>query len=101
MYKVANLIKPRVIQIEEREDLIPSKEEVIIEVTTAGVCGTDLAIFSGNYVVPLPLVLGHEFIGRIFAVGDKSKEGLIGKRVTAEINDTCLSYNIVIEIKIA
>ena len=93
MYKAANLLKPHIFKIEERNDLIPSKEEVIIEVTTAGVCGTDTAIFSGNYVVPLPLVLGHEFIGNVIAVGDKSNKSLIGKRVTAEINDTCISYN--------
>ena len=93
MYKAANLVKPQLIRMEERNDLTSSKGEVVIEVTTAGVCGTDIAIFSGNYVVPLPLVLGHEFIGNIIAVGDKINENLIGKRVTAEINNTCISYN--------
>ncbi|NHI92665.1 MAG: hypothetical protein EAX96_09185 [Candidatus Lokiarchaeota archaeon] len=94
MYKAANLIKPKLIRIEERENLTPKKEEVIIKVTTAGICGTDIAIFSGNYPVSLPLVLGHEFSGKIIKVGDNSRKNLIGKRVTAEINNTCLSYKL-------
>jgi len=93
MYRATNLIAPNKIQIEEREDLKPNSEEAIIQVTTAGICGTDLAIFSGNYTVPLPIVLGHEFCGKILAVGNKKHKNFIGKRATAEINNTCHSYN--------
>ena len=93
MYRIANLVAPQKIKIEKREDPTLNSEEAIIEVSTAGICGTDLAIFSGNYEVPLPIVLGHEFSGRIKAVGNEKHENLIGKRATAEINNTCKAYN--------
>ncbi|GFP22189.1 L-iditol 2-dehydrogenase, partial [Candidatus Hakubella thermalkaliphila] len=57
----------------------------------AGVCGTDLAIFSGHYQVALPLVLGHEFSGRVEDVGSRVSRKLLGKLVTAEINNSCLA----------
>ena len=63
--------------------------EVVIDVTITGVCGTDLALVSGDYPTPLPLVPGHEFVGYVSAVGEGVSPALVGKRVTAEINNTC------------
>ena len=56
-------------------------------------CGTDIALFSGDYTVPLPLVLGHELVGEVVEVGSDDNDPWIGKRVTAEINNTCRAYN--------
>ena len=67
--------------------------EAIIRVEFAGVCGTDIALFSGDYVVPLPLVLGHEMVGDVVEVGSNDSHTWIGKQVTAEINNTCRAYN--------
>ena len=75
----------------------PSLHEASIQVNLAGICGTDLAIWSGGYAVPLPLVLGHEWVGRVVDVGNHQAEqavNLIGKRVTGEINNTCISRGI-------
>ncbi|MCX7626414.1 MAG: alcohol dehydrogenase catalytic domain-containing protein [Candidatus Sumerlaeaceae bacterium] len=93
-YPAAVLLQPHEIQLEERR--LPAKllaHEVLIEVAYAGVCGTDIAIFSGDYRVPLPLVLGHEFSGRVVACGPGAAASkLIGKRVVAEINATCVAW---------
>ena len=67
--------------------------EAIVRVEFAGVCGTDIALFSGDYPVPLPLVLGHELVGEVVEVGSEDSRTWIGKRVTAEINNTCRAYN--------
>ena len=67
--------------------------EAIVRVEFAGVCGTDIALFSGDYTVPLPLVLGHELVGDVVEVGSEDNHPWIGKRVTAEINNTCRAYN--------
>ncbi len=67
--------------------------EAIVRVEFAGVCGTDIALFSGDYAVPLPLVLGHELVGEVVEVGSEDSRTWIGKRVTAEINNTCRAYN--------
>jgi len=65
--------------------------EARVRIRGAGVCGTDLAIFFGDYPVPLPLVLGHELVGDVVAVGPNTPDDLVGQRVTAEINNTCLA----------
>ncbi len=91
MPKAARLLAPGNIQIEERERLKPDRHEAVIEVETAGICGTDLALFSGDYKVPLPLVPGHEFVGRVTSVGDWVDEKWIGRRVAGEINNSCIS----------
>jgi alcohol dehydrogenase len=92
MYTAAVLHKPSQIIIEERVEPQLEGNEALIKVNYAGVCGTDIAIFSGEYTVPLPLVLGHEFTGEVSAVGSEVSSDLIGKRVTAEINNTCIAY---------
>lgn len=61
--------------------------DVRIEVRSVGICGTDLAIWKGDYQVPLPLVLGHEIAG---AVHESSVPELTpGTTVTTEIDLSC------------
>jgi propanol-preferring alcohol dehydrogenase len=60
---------------------------------TCGICHTDVHIRSGQEPVAaeaLPLVLGHEGVGRIVEVGPAGDEGLLGTRVGVPwIHDTC------------
>jgi len=93
MSLAATLTAPRTIEMQDRPDPKAEDGEVVIAVEHAGVCGTDLALYSGDYPVPLPLVCGHEFAGVVTSVGRKVDEKWIGKRVTAEINNTCTAYN--------
>ncbi len=61
--------------------------DVRIEVRSVGICGTDLAIWTGDYEVPLPIVLGHEIAG---AVHESSVPELTpGTTVTTEIDLSC------------
>jgi threonine 3-dehydrogenase len=71
--------------------------DVLIAVEKAGVCGTDHHIYSwdswAQHRVKPPLVVGHEFMGTVAAVGDAVRSVRIGDRVSAEghIADlTCL-----------
>lgn len=91
MPRIAQLTAPRKIEIRDRDPLTPGPHEVVISVETAGVCGTDLALFSGDYPVPLPLVCGHEFTGTVQSMGEGVDKQWLGRRVTAEINNTCLA----------
>jgi len=70
-------------------DPSPKENEVVIKVKSAGICGTDLAIFKGSYKINLPRILGHEFAGVIEEVGRSVKKFKVGDRVTSEINVTC------------
>ncbi|MBN2230587.1 MAG: alcohol dehydrogenase catalytic domain-containing protein [Candidatus Thorarchaeota archaeon] len=61
--------------------------DVRIEVRSVGICGTDLAIWRGDYEVDLPLVLGHEIAGSIH---ESSVPGIeVGTLVTTEIDLSC------------
>jgi propanol-preferring alcohol dehydrogenase len=54
----------------ERETPAPGPRQVLIRVGACGVCRTDLHIVDGELREPrLPLVLGHEIVGRVEAVG--------------------------------
>jgi len=90
MPRAAVLISPQQIEIQKRKRHPLESHQIRAKVQFAGICKTDYAIFSGDYPVPLPIVLGHEWSGIVIEVGDKSLESWIGKRITAEINNTCL-----------
>jgi threonine dehydrogenase-like Zn-dependent dehydrogenase len=64
---------------------VRKKDDVLIRVTKAGICNTDLEILSG-YMPGFNGILGHEFVGVVEEADEKS---LIGKRATAEINCGC------------
>lgn len=93
-YKAAVLVSPGKIEIHERPTPALRPEEALIRVRCAGICGTDLALYSGAYESSLPMVLGHEFAGEVLAVGDERDSSRVGDRVTAEINNTCVSWNL-------
>ena len=49
----------------------PGPNQILIEVAACGVCRTDLHIFDGELSHPkLPLILGHEIVGRVAALGN-------------------------------
>ena len=93
MPRIAQLTAPGKIQVKNSPSLKAGPGEVVIQVRHAGVCGTDLALFHGDYPVPLPHVCGHEFTGTVKQIGDEVDNKWLGKTVTAEINNTCIAYN--------
>jgi threonine dehydrogenase-like Zn-dependent dehydrogenase len=93
MPRIAQLIAPGKIKIKEHPSLQAGPGEAIVQVGHAGICGTDLALFQGDYPVPLPHVCGHEFTGTVKQVGEGVDSEWVGKTVTAEINNTCLAFN--------
>jgi 2-desacetyl-2-hydroxyethyl bacteriochlorophyllide A dehydrogenase len=64
-------------------------EDALVRVDMAGLCGTDYRIWSGDRSVRYPLVMGHEFVGRIEAVGERVPHLRVGRRVVAEPNYSC------------
>lgn len=65
------------------------QDDVLIKVRAAGICGTDLHIFKGEYEARYPLIPGHEFSGEVVAVGDAVTRFRVGDRVTADPNVPC------------
>ena len=66
----------------DRPDPQPSATEVRVRVAACGVCRTDLHVVDGELPDPkLPIVPGHEIVGRIDAVGAVSTRSALGERV--------------------
>jgi alcohol dehydrogenase, propanol-preferring len=60
----------------------PAPGQVLLEVRACGVCRTDLHIVDGELTEPsLPLVPGHQIVGRVTAVGDRAERFRVGDRV--------------------
>ncbi|WP_034957641.1 alcohol dehydrogenase catalytic domain-containing protein [Erythrobacter longus] len=52
---------------------VPVDGEILIEVAACGVCRTDLHIIDGDIEDCLPIVPGHEVVGRVVGKGEKVK----------------------------
>ncbi len=48
----------------------PGPGAVIAQVDLAGVCGTDVHLHHGQLAIPLPVILGHEGVGRVARLGE-------------------------------
>jgi L-iditol 2-dehydrogenase len=58
--------------------------QVLIEVAGAGICGTDLHIFKGEYKVMPPVTGGHEICGFVCDTGEGVDPAIRGSRVVTE-----------------
>lgn len=59
------------ITVQEVPTPVPGRGEALIQVTYAGVCGSDVHIYQGtNPIAKTPVIPGHEFMGRIAAIGE-------------------------------
>ena len=67
--------------------------DVLIRVERTGICGTDLHIYDWNewaqQAVPVPLVVGHEFVGEITEVGSNVSDFHPGDVVSGEGHVVC------------
>ena len=63
--------------------------EVLVRMTLATICGSDMHTYQGRRASHIPSVLGHEGVGIVEAVGEGRDQTLIGKRVTWTLTDTC------------
>ena len=87
--KAAILYGPRDLRIEPSSAPAAGNEEVVVRVGVAGLCGTDHRIWSGDRAVAYPRVMGHEFVGRVEAVGAGVTRVRVGDRVAVEPNYSC------------
>jgi len=70
------------LQWTERVDLQPGPGELRVKVSACGVCRTDLHVVDGELPAPsVPIVPGHEIVGRIDAIGDGVVDLRVGERV--------------------
>lgn len=73
---------------------VAAPDEVLIEVAAVSICGTDREMFEWTpaaeaFGVRFPVVLGHEFAGRVVAVGSAVSRIKVGDRVACETHIPC------------
>ena len=74
--------------VEDRPAPAPGPHDVLVQVASVGVCGSDVHYFEhgriGSHVVEAPLVLGHEASGVVVEVGASVTRLAVGQRVSVE-----------------
>ncbi|GAB4329594.1 MAG: alcohol dehydrogenase catalytic domain-containing protein [Promethearchaeota archaeon] len=84
------IVAPGEVRLEEVPAPEPSAGQVVIRVAYCGICGSDLHAFQGKHpFIDLPATPGHEFSGRVEALGDGVESLELGQRVTVEPSLTC------------
>jgi len=71
-------------QLEARDIAMPDIDDdsAILELEACGICGSDLEQYEGVIKVPMPIIPGHEPLGRIVKLGDRA-----GRRWGVEVGD--------------
>jgi 2-desacetyl-2-hydroxyethyl bacteriochlorophyllide A dehydrogenase len=77
-------------EVQDVEEPVAGRGDVVVAVERAGICGTDAEFFSGemSYLhtgqAAYPMRVGHEWCGRVSSAGGGVDPGWIGKRVTGD-----------------
>lgn len=79
------------LRLVERPTPTPGPRQVLVEVAACGVCRTDLHVVDGELPRPvLPLIPGHEIVGRVVALGAEVEAPAVGTRVGVPwLGSTC------------
>jgi len=72
---------------------VPGVNDVLIKITKTAICGTDVHIWNWDEwaaaTIPVPMVVGHEFCGKIVKTGSAVDRYTIGMRVSGEGHIAC------------
>jgi L-gulonate 5-dehydrogenase len=83
--KAAIMTEPYIINIQDIPEPIPARNEVLISVKAAGICGSDIHFYDGSHpYAKYPQVFGHELSGVVAALGSNITKFKIGDRVVVE-----------------
>ena len=69
------------IRFEDVTQPVPTKNEVLVKVKAAGICGSDIPRIYRDGAHKMPLIPGHEFAGQVVGLGNENDNVWLGKRV--------------------
>jgi threonine dehydrogenase-like Zn-dependent dehydrogenase len=87
--QAAVFVAPGKIELQERPVPRVGPRDALIRVTTTTICGTDVHIMKGEYPVRPGLIIGHEPVGVIAALGEAVTGFALGQRVIAGAITPC------------
>jgi propanol-preferring alcohol dehydrogenase len=74
-------IEKKPLRMEDLPEPVPGSEEILVKVSVCGVCHTELDEIEGRLQSKLPVVLGHQVVGKVAALGSGAKRFQLGDRV--------------------
>lgn len=80
---------PGNLELKEIKDPRPKRDEILIEVVAAGICGTDVHIKHDQTFYTPPVILGHEYSGKVVEIGPDVTEVAIGDSVVSPATAYC------------
>ena len=79
--------------LEDQPDPVYGINDVLIRVLRTSICGTDVHIWNwdewAQKTIPVPMIVGHEFVGRVEAMGSNVHDFRLGDLVSAEGHVVC------------
>lgn len=89
--KAVQIVKPEQLElIEVEKPEINEKDNVLIRMTAAGICGSDVGIYHGtNAAATYPRIIGHEMVGVVDQVGPNVQNLKVGDRVIVNQVTSC------------
>ncbi|MFT6925245.1 MAG: threonine 3-dehydrogenase [Psychromonas sp.] len=71
----------------------PGHNDLLIKIHKTAICGTDIHIYNwdewSQNTIPVPMVVGHEYVGEVVGMGQEVRGFNIGDRVSGEGHITC------------
>ncbi len=81
------------LNLEEVSMPFVGKNDVLIKIIKTAICGTDIHIYNwdewAQKTIPVPMVIGHEFVGEVAAYGENVEDVEIGEIVSGEGHIVC------------
>ncbi|MCR4706545.1 MAG: alcohol dehydrogenase catalytic domain-containing protein [Clostridiales bacterium] len=89
--KAVQIVKPEELRIIEMDmPRIDEKNNVLVKIRAAGICGSDVGIYHGaNAAATYPRVIGHEMVGEVVETGPSAKKVKVGDRVIIDQVTAC------------
>lgn len=89
--KAIRVIEPNKLElIDIEKPSIDEKNNVLVRMTAAGICGSDVGIYHGtNAAATYPRIIGHEMVGKVSEIGENVKNLKVGDRVIINQVTSC------------
>ncbi|MGY8871363.1 MAG: L-threonine 3-dehydrogenase [Pseudomonadales bacterium] len=93
MKALAKLYPQEGIWLHETEKPAVGHNDLLIKIRKTAICGTDVHIYNwdewSQKTIPVPMTVGHEYVGTVVEIGCEVEGFLIGDRVSGEGHITC------------
>jgi len=93
MKALSKLRAEKGIWMTDAEIPVTGPNDLLIKIRKTAICGTDMHIYSwdewSQKTIPIPMIVGHEYVGEVVDMGSEVRGFKIGDRVSGEGHITC------------